>query len=133
VSLCLLVFFLFFGCAQEENVEKASLTDNNRDRAVYKTEQIDGKETTYLTMDYANIERPASIEEFTRVSYLPPIQQYKTLSCWCFATTSFLETEMARMGKEPVKLSEMYTVYWEFVEKARRFVREKAIRFFRWL
>lgn len=126
VSLCLLVFFLSFGCAQKENVEKASLPDNNRDRAVYKTEQIDGKETTYLTMDYTRIERPASIEEFTRVSYLPPIQQYKTLSCWCFATTSFLEAEMARMGKEPVKLSEMYTVYWEFVEKARRFVREKG-------
>ncbi len=97
-----------------------------RDHAIYKTEQVEGKETTYLTMDYAKIERPISIEEFTRVSYLPPIQQYKTLSCWCFATTSFLESEMARMGKTPVKLSEMYTVYWEFVEKARRFVREKG-------
>lgn len=124
-SLCLLVFLLLTGCAQKENVEKPTLSDN-RDHAIYKTEEIEGKETTYLTMDYTKIERPASIEEFTRVSYLPPIQQYKTLSCWCFATTSFLETEMDRMGKTPVKLSEMYTVYWEFVEKARRFVREKG-------
>ena len=125
-SLCLLVFLLFTGCAQKENVEKVAVSGNSRDHAIYKTEQIEGKETTYLTMDYTKIERPASIEEFTRVSYLPPIQQYKTLSCWCFATTSFLETEMDRMGKTTVKLSEMYTVYWEFVEKARRFVREKG-------
>ena len=64
-SLCLLVFLLFTGCAQKENVEKVAVSGNSRDHAIYKTEQIEWKETTYLTMDYTKIERPASIEEFT--------------------------------------------------------------------
>ena len=33
---------------------------------------------------------------------------------------------MYRLTKRTVKLSELYTVYWEYVEKARRFVRERG-------
>jgi bleomycin hydrolase len=46
--------------------------------------------------------------------------------CWCFSTTSFLESEIYRITKKQVKLSELYTVYWEYVEKARRFVQERG-------
>jgi bleomycin hydrolase len=50
--------------------------------------------------------------------------------CWCFSTTSFFESEVHRLHKRSVKLSEPYTVYWEYVEKARRFVRERGDSFF---
>jgi bleomycin hydrolase len=43
--------------------------------------------------------------------------------CWCFSTTSFLESEIYRLSKHEIKLSEIYTVYWEYVEKARGYVR----------
>jgi bleomycin hydrolase len=56
----------------------------------------------------------------------PPISQGNTSTCWCFSTTSFFESEIFRISKMKVKLSEMYTVYWEFVEKARRFVQERG-------
>jgi len=56
----------------------------------------------------------------------PPVSQGNTSTCWCFSTTSFLETEAWRISKIQVKLSEMYTVYWEFVEKARRYVQERG-------
>jgi bleomycin hydrolase len=46
--------------------------------------------------------------------------------CWCFATTSYFESEIYRLSKRQIKLSELYTVYWEYVEKARRFVRERG-------
>jgi bleomycin hydrolase len=56
----------------------------------------------------------------------PPISQGNTNTCWCFSTTSFLESEVYRIYKMKVKLSEMYTVYWEFVEKARRYVQKRG-------
>ncbi len=55
-----------------------------------------------------------------------PVSQGATSTCWSFSTTSFLETEVYRINKMKVKLSEMYTVYWEYVEKARRYIRERG-------
>jgi bleomycin hydrolase len=55
-----------------------------------------------------------------------PISQGNTGTCWCFSTTSFLESEAYRLNKIQVKVSEVYTVYWEYVEKTRRYVRERG-------
>jgi bleomycin hydrolase len=44
-------------------------------------------------------------------------------TCWSYATTSFVESEMARMGKEPVDLSEMFTVRMVYLDKAIKYVR----------
>jgi bleomycin hydrolase len=46
--------------------------------------------------------------------------------CWCFSATSYFESEIYRLTKRELKLSELYTVYWEYVEKARRFVQERG-------
>ncbi|MBN2613065.1 MAG: hypothetical protein JXB00_16035 [Bacteroidales bacterium] len=56
----------------------------------------------------------------------PPISQGNTGSCWSFSATSFFESEIYRLYKKEVKLSEMYTVYWEYVEKARRYVQQRG-------
>jgi bleomycin hydrolase len=56
----------------------------------------------------------------------PPVSQGNTSTCWCFSTTSFLETEAYRLNKIQVKLSEMFTVYWEYVEKATRYIQERG-------
>jgi bleomycin hydrolase len=56
----------------------------------------------------------------------PPVSQGNTSTCWCFSTTSFLETEAYRINKIQVKLSEMYTVYWEYVEKVKRYIQERG-------
>ncbi len=57
-------------------------------------------------------------------------------TCWNFATISFLESEVYRTNEEvaawlrenrmSLDLSEYYTVYWTWVEKAREFVRVKG-------
>lgn len=54
------------------------------------------------------------------------ISQGNTGTCWCFSTTSFYESEVYRLHKKKVKISELYTVYWEYVEKARRFIQERG-------
>jgi len=56
----------------------------------------------------------------------PSISQGNTGTCWCFSTTSFYESEVYRLHKKKVKISELYTVYWEYVEKARRFIQERG-------
>jgi bleomycin hydrolase len=56
----------------------------------------------------------------------PPISQGNTGTCWCFSTSSMLESDAFRINGIKVMLSEMYTVYWEYVEKALRYVKERV-------
>lgn len=44
-------------------------------------------------------------------------------TCWSYCSNSFMESEMARIGKKPVDLAEMYTVRNVYEEKADRYVR----------
>jgi bleomycin hydrolase len=82
------------------------------------------KET--LTVDFGVFNPPQSIGEFTQYWHNPPISQGNSGMCWCFSTTSFLESEIYRLTKRTIKLSELTTVYWEYVEKARGFVRARG-------
>jgi bleomycin hydrolase len=47
-------------------------------------------------------------------------------TCWSFSTTSFYESEIFRQTGKKVELSEIYTVYWEYVEKARRYIEKRG-------
>lgn len=49
--------------------------------------------------------------------------QGRTSACWCFATVSFLESELLRMGKDAFDLSEMFVVRHTYPRKAVRYVR----------
>lgn len=70
--------------------------------------------------------RPLGPDDFKielQLDRLPAISQGRTGTCWCFATTSFLESEVTRIKGEHVDLSEMFGVYEAWKEKAERFVR----------
>jgi bleomycin hydrolase len=77
-------------------------------------------------MDFTNVWYPKSIDDFQKVWYNPPVSQGSTNTCWCFSSTSFLESEAYRIHKKSFRISEMYTVYWEYVEKTKRFIRERG-------
>lgn len=49
--------------------------------------------------------------------------QCNTGTCWSYATSSFLESELMRMGKGNIDLSEMFNVRMTYPKKAERFVR----------
>ncbi len=65
--------------------------------------------------------------KFTTVVSLPatPVKnQSATGTCWCFATTSFMESELIRMGKGEYDLSEMFVVN----ETYRNRIRDNYLR-----
>ena len=88
------------------------------------------KDRKVIRFDFSDIEKPGSPEEFDAPFHFPPVAQYYTSTCWSFGTTSFLESEIKRLNGDEVKLSELYTAYWEFVEKARGFVRKRGHQIF---
>jgi bleomycin hydrolase len=49
--------------------------------------------------------------------------QAKTGTCWDFATNSFLESELLRMGKGKYDLSEMFNVRYSYPLRAEKYVR----------
>lgn len=77
---------------------------------------------------YKNL--PKSLDEFKYFWFNEPISQGQTGTCWSFSTTSFYESEVYRLHNKKVKLSEMFTAYWEYVEKAKRYIRERGDSFF---
>lgn len=44
-------------------------------------------------------------------------------TCWSYSTNSFLESEMIRLGKQPVELSQIYSARNVYVEKGVNYVR----------
>ncbi|HNX94042.1 MAG TPA: C1 family peptidase [Holophaga sp.] len=89
-------------------------------------ESADLKPMRTLSLDFSAMDRPASPQAFQAAWHLPPKRQWWTNTCWCFSTTSFLESELKRLHGRELKLSEMHTVYWNYVEKVREFVRTKG-------
>lgn len=58
--------------------------------------------------------------QFTEVATVPatPVKnQAATGTCWCFATTSFMESELLRMGKGEYDLSEMFIVRQKYMNQ----------------
>ena len=49
--------------------------------------------------------------------------QGRTGTCWCFATVSFLESELLRLGKGEHDLSEMYIVKKAYEQKAMNYIK----------
>jgi len=45
--------------------------------------------------------------------------QSATGTCWCFATTSFIESELLRMGKGEYDLSEMFVVRQNYIDRLK--------------
>lgn len=44
-------------------------------------------------------------------------------TCWSYSGNSFLESEMIRMGKDPVEISSIFTARNTYIEKAKNYVR----------
>ncbi|MBW2264233.1 MAG: peptidase C1 [Deltaproteobacteria bacterium] len=109
--------------------EQGKATGAIRDRQEEQEEQ-ERKDKKILKSSLPEDQRPASPDDFETVNHQPVQAQYYTGTCWSFGTTSFLESEVERITNNPVKLSEIATVYWEYQAKAARYVQERGDSFF---
>ncbi len=46
-----------------------------------------------MWVDFSKVDAPKAVSEFTKVWHQPPVCQGLSGMCWCFSTTSFLESE----------------------------------------
>lgn len=62
-------------------------------------------------------------EDEISLAATPVKDQYRSGTCWSFSGLSFLESEMIRLGKPEVDLSEMFVVWHTYSVKAEKHVR----------
>lgn len=115
---------------RNQTLEKAdSLTAAIRARQKIQKE-IEKRKKLDFQSDLSGVEKPANIDVFKPLFHFPPVPQYQSGMCWCFSGTSFLESEVYRLTKQKIKLSELYTVYFEYIEKAQRYLEERGDSYF---
>ena len=82
------------------------------------------RKTLFFILIYAFALHISAQDEFTIVKELkhtPVISQGSTGTCWSFATTSFLESEIMRKGFQETDLSEMYFVNLAYLNKTEKY------------
>jgi bleomycin hydrolase len=104
-----------------------SLTEAIRERQE-EYDEAEEDATKRLQFDVSNIARPDSPDDFEAQFHFPPVRQYLTGTCWSFSSTSYFESETYRITGQKIRLSEIHTVYYEYVEKARYFIQQRGKR-----
>ena len=113
--------------ANETMIEAASAKTEEILAAYREAEKVRTEPVQKLRFDMPGIVKPEGPDAFTtRAWHFPPTPQYLTGTCWSFAATSYIESEIHRLHGEDIKLSEMWTAYWEFVAKARGFIASRG-------
>ncbi|HET9569889.1 MAG TPA: C1 family peptidase [Bacteroidales bacterium] len=136
IKLTVVLAFAALLSVQAQNVDKGKLIEVPKgsfyeDVVLKDVRQVDSalnpeKPRIKYIMDMAGMKLPNKVNLYKSFWANAPISQGNTGTCWCFSTTSQYESEVYRQFGKKVKLSEIYTVYWEYVEKARRFVQERG-------
>lgn len=79
-----------------------------------------------FVVDLTDFPAPTSLDGFQAVWHNPPVSQGNTNTCWCYSTTSMFESEAYRLTGKKVRISEAFTVYCEYLERTKRFIRERG-------
>lgn len=69
----------------------------------------------------AQIQVPQFLE-IKKLDATPVKNQAMTGTCWCFSTTSLIESDEIRKDKKEINLSEMFTVRNIYIEKAKNYI-----------
>ncbi len=132
INITVLVAFLLMFYANAFAQDKGHMTVYKNEfweRIKKSIEEFNAKpkeKKKVFRMDFTGKKYPTDIEKYKQVWHLSPISQGNTGTCWSFSTTSFYESEAKRLHGVEVRLSPIWTAYWEYVEKARRFVQKRG-------
>jgi bleomycin hydrolase len=81
---------------------------------------------SYSTMPAKRSSEPDNKYHFTTLINLERTcvkNQASSGTCWSYSTNSFLESEMMRMGKEPIELSPLFSAHCVYLDKGENYVR----------
>lgn len=132
IMMALVIFCLFNLTAQEQKKDRAFYKESKNEffdsiqTSIEAFNKKEEKPKQRLFVDFGSMVLPTSVSQFKSTWYNEPVSQGNSGMCWCYSATSFYESELNRISGKKIKLSELYTVYWEYVEKAKRFVRERG-------
>lgn len=83
-----------------------------------------GISTSFLFAQNTNVEGSKyQFKELIQLESTPVQSQGQTGTCWSFSATSFFESEIQRLTKKTVVLSEMYVVRKAYEMKAEKYIR----------
>ncbi|RZJ54776.1 MAG: aminopeptidase, partial [Flavobacterium sp.] len=71
----------------------------------------------------ANSKEAFQFTEVVNLENTPVKNQGSSGTCWSYSANSFLESEMIRMGKKPVEISQIYSARNAYVEKGKNYVK----------
>ncbi len=84
------------------------------------------KKEKHFFMDHSDLSFPSKLSDYTTIWHSPSHSQGNAGTCWCYGGTSFFESEAYRLYNKEVRISEIHTVYWEYIEKAKQYVRTRG-------
>ena len=97
---------------------------------ILNKKDTENKKKLKFSVDLSKMNLPQSENDFQQAWHLPPVSQGNTGTCWCYSTTSLIEAEIKRQTNKEIKISEMFTVYWEYIEKTKEFVKTRGVSTF---
>ena len=129
ITFSLLIFFI---CGHAQRKDSASFREKKpgyfqttilKDLNQYQQNSDQSPAPKVYKMNFAGMDLPKDPAKYKSVWFTDPVSQGNTNTCWGFSTISFYESEVFRLTKQKIKLSEMFIVYYEYIEKAKYFVR----------
>jgi len=126
------IFFVAVAMSQGKRTDKGTFEEWSSEFWDIVEEEIDvfaeprDEPKKYFKIDLSDWDLPDDPNEFIQYWHNKPVNQGRTGTCWCYSSSSYFESEIYRLTGRKMNISLMHTVYWETVEKARRFIRERG-------
>lgn len=92
----------------------------------FEAQKVTPNQSKTFKVDPTTFTFPTSKDEFKTFWHNPPVSQGNTNTCWSFSTTSYLESEIYRITGQKIALSPIYTVYYEYLERAENWVKTRG-------
>lgn len=123
--------------SQAQNVSKGKVITEEKGKGFYyesilkdvnavEEKQVEKEPYKRFIMDQSGMDLPNNPDLYKTFWTNATQSQGNTSTCWSFSTTSFYESEVWRQQGKKVEISEIYFVYCEYIEKARRFIEKRG-------
>jgi bleomycin hydrolase len=93
-------------------------------KAICEAQTEEDETSLFASIEGINI--PSSPSIFNPYFHFPPKHQGLTSSCWAHTGISFIECEVQRIQEKEIKLSVMFIVYQDYLEKAINFIETRG-------